>query len=201
MSDLRVSFPKPCDAPWEGMAPAGYARICSRCDTAVHDLSQYDLEGVEALLRGRADVCVRARIGADGAVALRPGPPGSARRMVVAAAMSAALLAAGQPALARQERPRGAITGQTYAYGYEVRVTATDQNGRTFRTRVKRNGRYRLSRLPAGTYTLSFVPGCGDSWTVENVVVGDGVTEVPMEDDFGGCIVVGLLRIEQGSAG
>jgi hypothetical protein len=201
MSDLRVSFPQPCGEPWEAMAPAGCARICSACDKGVHDLSQYDLEAAEALLRSGSDVCVRARIGTDGTVALRPGPSRSPRRMVVAAAMGAALLAAGQPAFAGRNGPGGAITGQVSAYGFPVRITATDESGNIFRTRVKRNGRYRLRHLPAGTYSLKFEPTCGEEWTVENVAVGEGVTEVPMGSQYGGCIVVGLLRIEDGSTG
>jgi hypothetical protein len=200
MRDLRVSFPKPCDAPWQAMVPAGCARLCARCDQEVHDLSQYGLDEAEALLRSNPGACVRARIGTDGIVELKPGRQGRPRRMMVAAALSAALVAAGQPALARQERPRGEITGQVEAYS-EVRVRATDQSGRTFRTKVKRDGRYRLRGLPAGTYTLSFRPSCGDSWTVENVVVGEGVTEVPMGDEFRGCIIVGLLHIEDDNAG
>ncbi len=42
MRDLRVSFPKPCDERWEAMAPEGRARLCARCDTVVHDLSQFE---------------------------------------------------------------------------------------------------------------------------------------------------------------
>jgi hypothetical protein len=201
MADLRVSFPQPCDERWEGMAKAGCTRICSRCDTAVHDLSQYDLDEAEALLRSSADICVRAQIDADGTVALRAGQQGSGRRMVVAAAVSAALLTAGQPAFARQERPGGAIAGHVWAAGYRVRIEATSQSGMTFRTRVKANGRYHLRHLPAGTYSLRFVPACGDDWTIENVVVGAGLSNVPEGTRQGGCIVVGLLRIEGDSIG
>ena len=51
MPDLRVSFPKPCEEKWEAMTPAGRARVCARCDKAVHDLASYTLDEAEALLR------------------------------------------------------------------------------------------------------------------------------------------------------
>jgi hypothetical protein len=195
MRDLRVSFPKPCDERWEAMAPVGCARICAQCDKAVHDLSKYELEDVEELLRRDAEICVRASIDADGMVALKPGRRDSSRRMVLAVAAMAGLLTA-QPALAGGDRPQGAVAGRVEAFGLRMRVIATDGSGRTFGARVRRDGRYRIGHLPAGTYTLTFVPDCGESWTVENIIVGAGETIVPDPQHPGGCIVVGLLRIE-----
>jgi hypothetical protein len=196
MADLRVSFPKPCDEPWEAMAPAGCARICARCDKAVHDLSLHTFDEAEALLRADPGTCVRARIDADGVVALKPGRRGDARRMVIAAAASAGLLAAAAPAFAGRDRPAGAIAGNIETFGIRMGVTATGPDGQAFRARINGNGRFRLRHLPAGTYTLTFVPTCGDSWTVENVVVGAGETRVPNVQHMNNCIVVGLLRIE-----
>lgn len=198
MRDLRVSFPRPCDEKWEAMMPAGCDRVCVRCDKVIHDLSHYELGEAETLLRRNPDTCVRARIGADGVVALKPGRPGGARRMVIAVAATAGLLTAGAPALARRDRPDGAIAGNVESFGARVRVTATGPGGQTFRARVRSNGRFRIRRVPAGTYTLTFVPDCGDNWTVENVVVGNGETIVSNVQDTGQCIVVGMLRIEDG---
>jgi len=196
MRDLRVSFPKPCDEKWEAMAPAGCARICARCDTPVHDLSLLSLGEAEALLRRNPGACVRARIDGDGIVALKPSRRGDARRMMIAVAATAGLLAGSAPALARPERPDGAIAGNINA-GLSMRVTATARDAQRFRTRVRGNGRFRISHLPAGTYTLTFSPGCGSSWTVENVVVGTGETVLPNVQNEGECIVVGMLRIEE----
>jgi hypothetical protein len=56
--------------------------------------------------------------------------------------------------------------------------------------------RFRIRRVPAGSYSLTFAPECGDSWTVENVVVRDSETIVPDVQNAGRCIVIGLLRIE-----
>jgi hypothetical protein len=198
MRDLRVSFPRPCDEKWEAMALAGCSRLCARCDRLVHDLSHYELGEAEALLRRDPDTCVRARIDADGVVALKPGRGGKARRMVIAAAATAGLLTAGAPAFARRDRPDGAIAGNVGSYGIRTRVTATGTDGRTFRATAKSDGRFRIRRLPAGTYRLTFVPDCGDSRTVENVVVGDGETLLPGVQDVGACIIIGLLRIEGG---
>lgn len=196
MPDLRVSFPKPCDEKWEAMRPTGCDRVCARCDHVVHDLAEYTLDEAEALLRANPGSCVRAQIGADGAVALKPGRGGKVRRMVIAAAASVGLLAAATPAYAKRDRPNGAIAGRANPYFSRTRVTATGTTGQTFHTRVKGNGQFRLRHLPADTYTLTFTPECGDSSSVENVVVRDGETALPGVQDVLGCIVIGLLRIE-----
>ncbi|HYN46511.1 MAG TPA: carboxypeptidase-like regulatory domain-containing protein [Allosphingosinicella sp.] len=198
MRDLRVSFPRPCDEKWEAMTPAGCDRVCARCDKLIHDLSQYQIDEAEALLRRNPGTCKRAHIDTDGVVALKPGRRGRARRMVIAVAATAGLLTAGAPAFAKRDRPDGAISGNVESFGIRMRVTATGTGGQTFRARAKSNGRFRIRRLPAGTYTLTFVPECGNSWMVENVVVRDGETIVPNVGNADGCIIIGLLRIEDG---
>jgi len=194
MPDLRVSFPKPCDETWEAMAPSGCDRVCARCDHVVHDLREYTLDEAEALLRGNPGSCVRAQIGPDGTVALKPGRGGKARRMVVAAAATAGLLAASAPAYARQDRPAGAISGNVE--GYRVRIVATGSDGRTWRTRSDGRGRYRIRHLPADTYRITAEDSCETFKTVENVVVRDTEVNAPRVQSEGQCIVIGLLRIE-----
>jgi hypothetical protein len=196
MPDLRVSFPKPCGEKWEAMTVEGRARICARCDKAVHDLSHFSLDEAEALLRRNPDTCVRARIGGDGAVTLKPGRRGDARRMVIAAAATAGLLAVGAPAFAKKDRPAGAIAGDVETDGFPMRVKATGTNGRIFRSKVKKNGKFTIRHLPSGTYSLTFVPTCGENMTIENVVVGAGETIVPKVQNPNQCIFIGLLRIE-----
>jgi len=179
------------------MAPAGCGRVCASCATTVHDLSGYSIDDVEALLRRDPAPCVRACVGADGAVALKPGRGGSARRMVASIGVSIGLLAAGGPALAGDRRPQGIIEGRIANAMFRTMVTVTGPDGRHRRARVRGNGRYRISHLAAGTYTLTFVPDCGDSWTISGVDVLDGQrTGVPASRGEGGCIVVGLLRID-----
>ena len=196
MPDLRVSFPKPCDERWEVMTPADRARVCARCDKHVHDLSLHTLEEAKALLRGDPEPCVRARIGADGAVAVKPSRRGDTRRMVIAAAATAGLLAASAPAYAKKDRPPGAIAGNIDTFGTRTRIKATSTNGRTFRAKVKRDGSFRIMHLPSGTYSLTFIPDCGDRLTVENVEVGAGETVLPKVESEVGCIIVGMLRVE-----
>jgi hypothetical protein len=199
MRDLRVRFPRPCDERWEAMTPAGCALVCGRCDKAVHDLTLHTFDEADALLRANPDACVRARIDSNGMVALKPGRRGNAKRIVIAAAATTSLLAAGAPALARPDRPNGVIAGNVLNPWYRTHVTATGTDGRTYRRRVDpNNGRFRIRHLPAGTYSLTFVPDCGESWTVENVVVGSGETMVPNLGHENGCIVIGLLEIEDG---
>jgi hypothetical protein len=196
MPDVRVSFPRPCDEKWERMTPAGCDRVCGRCDRLIHDLSHYELDEAVALLRRNPETCVRARIGADGVVALKPGRQDSARRMVIAAAVSAGLLAGGEPAAARDTRPKGAISGNAYACAYRVQVIATDQSGATFEATVNASEHYKIRHIPPGTYSLTFVPDVGQKWTLENVVVGDRKTKAPDARSPDDCIVVGMLRIE-----
>jgi hypothetical protein len=196
MPDVRVSFPRPCDEKWEAMTPAGCDRVCGRCDKLIHDLSNYELDEAVALLRRNPGTCVRARVGADGTVALKPGRQESARRMVIAAALTASLLAGGEPAAASANRPQGAISGNVEACGARTRVIATDQSGATFRAKARDSGRYKIRHLPAGTYSLTFVPEVGEKWTLENIVVGDRETKLADSRKLDQCIVIGLLRIE-----
>jgi hypothetical protein len=200
MRDLRVSFPRPCGEEWQAMTPAACARVCGRCDKPVHDLSQYSLDEAEALVRSNPGVCVRARIEGDGSIALKPSRLGEARRMVIAVAATAGLLAASAPAIASQDRSAGTIAGKVQYPWFRTHVIATGANGQTFRARVKNNGKFRLGHLPAGTYALTFHPDCGDSWTVEDVVVGAGETIVPDTEDRSRCITIGMLRIEDDRA-
>jgi hypothetical protein len=178
------------------MAPAGCGRVCARCDKVVHDLSLYELGEAEALLRADPQTCVRARIGADGVVALKPGRQGGARRMAIAAAATAGLLTAGAPALAKREGPGGAIAGKANITGSRGRVVAIGPDRRKFHGTLKSDGRFRIGHLPPGTYRVTVVPYCGERWTIENVVVDRGETIVSDDHDRGECIIVGMLRIE-----
>jgi hypothetical protein len=218
MPDLRVSFPKPCDEAWEAMTPSGCDRVCARCDHVVHDLREYTFDEAEALMRANPNSCVRALIGSDGAVALKAGRGGSKRRMVIAAAATASLLAgapayaregrpsgaisgAGAPAYAREGRPSGAISGRVvFCTDYSTRAVATGADGRRFRARVHSDGRFRLKHLPAGTYTLTFETHGRQDQVLENVLVRDGETSSPNLDDGSQCVVIGLLSVENDRA-
>lgn len=198
MTDLRVSFPKPCDEPWEAMAPVGCDRICARCDKVIHDLDQYRFDEVEALLRRDPATCVRARIGSDGVVALKPGGRGRVLRVAVGVGVSAGLLSASAPAFAQRDPRTGTISGKVgdpNSFASRTSVVVELPDGRVRRGWVK-DGAYRINHLPAGTYTLTFYPNCGSKWTVENVVVGRGEAVVADTRDPDGCIIIGHIRIE-----
>ena len=199
MRDLRVRFPRPCGEQWEKMVPAGCARVCERCDKPVHDLSLHTLDEAEALLRLNPDTCVRARIGGDGAVALKPGRPGR-RKADGDRRRRDHRLAGRRRAGPGQAGPSpGRYRGECRACtGIRTRVTATGADGRTYRTRVDgNNGRFRIRHLPAGTYSLTFAPSCGGSWTVENIVVGSGETMLPNVRHEDSCIFIGAAGIEE----
>ena len=195
MSDLRVILPDPCDEPWEAMEPAGCHRACAKCDRVVHDLSQYDVAGIEKLLRDEPGSCVRASINAFGVVVTKTERHVSIRRIL--ATVGAAGLLIGQPAMARNPRGYGVLVGSTLEFGQKTRVTATDDKGNSYRTRVKPNGRYKINHIPPGIYTVEFSsPNCG-SWALPNVVVDAGEVVVANEaenDEY--CVVVGLLKID-----
>jgi hypothetical protein len=178
------------------MTPQGCDRVCARCDKVIHDLSLRTIDEVETLLRDNPDSCVRARVTADGEVVVKKERSGRALRMMVAMGASATLVAGATPALARDKGPPGAISGSLVANDFPIRVTATSADGKSYRVKANSKRRYRIRHLPAGTYTLTIAPSCGDSWTVENVVVRDSETVVPTTVNPAGCITIGLLRIE-----
>ena len=195
MPDLRVTFPNPCHQPWGTMTPTGCHRTCAKCDKVVHDLSRYDVAEVEKLLRDEPDSCVRARLDAFGVVGTKPDRHGSIRRMVAVVGASAGLLVS-PPVIARDKHIDGAIVGTAETFGFKTTATAKDRNGNSYRTKVRTNGRYKIRNVPPGTYTVEFSSDCGSTWTVEDVVVGDGQVNVAGEPgDDQRCIIVGLLRV------
>lgn len=131
MPDVHVTFPSPCGEPWEGMTPAACHRSCAKCDRLVHDLSQYDVAGVEKLLREEPDSCVRASVDAFGVIATKPERQGRVRRMVAVVGASAGLLIS-PPVLAREQRTEGAIVGTAETFGFKTTVTAKDKSGNSY---------------------------------------------------------------------
>lgn len=199
MKDLRVSFPEPCNEKWEAMAPTGCNRLCSRCETMVIDLSEYDLEQVEALLGNGDRICVRARVDAEGAVRLKSHPAGSARRMMLAMGVSTAMLMAGGQATADDaRRPGGVISGTVdTSWPFNLTVTAKGEDGREYRGKVKKNGRYKITKIPPGTYSLDVQGGCGHPWSSGKVTVRGRETVQHDATDPNECIIVGMIEIEQ----
>jgi hypothetical protein len=99
----------------------------------IHDLAQYDVAGVQALLREEPDVCVRASIDAFGVVETKPERHGSIRRLVAAVGASAGLLVS-PPALAGHARANGSIVGVAEVSGAKT-VTARREDGVSYKAR------------------------------------------------------------------
>lgn len=205
MADLEVSFPKPCDVPWEAMAPRGCNRHCASCDKIIHDLSALAFDEASALLERGDEVCVRAKVGRDGVVALRPDGRSAARRMVTASGAALALATAACQTVPDTAEPRFQITGK-FAYKdlyYDAELTSAD--GRTWpKRREPGTGRFIFYDLPAGTYTLTTSGTCVARGVVDTITITNASAEVtrtaPEIDDD--CIIVGVMtKVERPERG
>ncbi|MDB5723609.1 MAG: hypothetical protein JWQ16_363 [Novosphingobium sp.] len=197
MPDLRVIFPKPCPEKWETMTPLGYNRSCALCENVIHDLTQYEVDEAEALLRDNPEACVRAKIGPFGVVVMKATRSGNIRQVIATVGVSAGLLMS-SPAISRERASKGAISGQNHRLDLGSRIVARNAEGRAFRATVKTNGYYRIKNLVPGTYTVEFISSCGESWTNPNVIVDGGQTAISEPPrDYSECIVVGRLEIEE----
>lgn len=199
MKDLRVSFPKPCSEQWGAMRPAGCNRFCERCEKTIHDLSKLTIEEAEVLACAGGEICVRAEVGSDGLVRLRRGESGNARRMLAIGA-SVGLLAASAQASAAEEPRLGAIKGEVAgSCGGSISATAAD--GRVYYGKVGINGRYKVKRLPAGSYQVRLgdvnTQFPGEIRTNGEINVEAGRTSV-LNLNNPNCIVIGMIEIDHG---
>lgn len=197
MSELRISLPSPCSENWDEMEPAGCNRFCAACSETIHDLAELTAQEAEALLRKPGKHCVRAQVGPDGALALRPSHLGHSQKMIVVVGASISLLASASACatLPKVASPTGIIAGKVDPWSYVQSVEATGDNGRTYRAIVRPDGSYRFKRLPYGTYSLKFTDLCGVS-DDERVVLRESAhsfAEPPRSTD---CIVVGMAKFE-----
>jgi hypothetical protein len=64
-----IDVPKPCDKSWDEMTGDNQTRLCSHCDTQIHNLSEMSAKEVQKLLtQSKGKVCVRLTRDADGKV-------------------------------------------------------------------------------------------------------------------------------------
>lgn len=194
MSDLRISFPNPCGESWDAMQPSGCDRICATCSETVHDLAKLTVQEAEALLRAPGKHCVRAQVGPDGALSLRPGPSGRSRRMLVAVSATVGLFASACETVPSAAGPTGTIVGTVGRYSPVTSVKAVADDGRERRARVRADGSYRLERLPYGTYSLSFTDSCG-TWEGERITLQESEHSVEAPADTLDCIIVGMAKV------
>jgi hypothetical protein len=210
MGDLRVSFPKPCTEQWDDMRPDSCNRHCARCDHIIHDLSQLTFEAAQQLACSGGEVCVRAEVQAGGVLKLKRGDGRQTRRMVATIGASVGILAATGQAAAAEPNQWGAIKGEILGtcMGAGGLVSATAADGRVYQAKIGRNNRYKVKRLPAGSYEVKLEfeePQTPPDPALEallaapsggKVMVGAGRTSVLNLTDPHGCIVIGMLKLE-----
>jgi hypothetical protein len=196
MADLEVSFPKPCNEPWDAMSPRGCNRHCAACDTVIHDLELLTLEEAERLLGSADEVCVRAKVGPDGVVALKPSSVSNRLRLVAAATASLALATAACQTVPDTAERRYQITGKFpwKDQYYQAELTSTD--GRKWPGRREPGtGRFIFDHLVPGVYVLSTLGDCGTRQIVETITIDAASVDLgrtaPEPDDS--CIIVGVM--------
>lgn len=196
MSDLKVTFPKPCDERWEAMAPRGCNRHCAACDTVIHDLEQMTLEEAERLLDSGSEVCVRARVAPDGVVKLKPSGRSTGRRLVAAASASLALASAACQTVPDTAEPRYQITGKfpDKEQFYQAELTSPDGT-KWPKRREPGTGRFIFDNLVPGIYVLSTRGYCGTRQVVETITIDAASVDLgrtaPELDDS--CLIIGVM--------
>ena len=195
MSDLRVSFPKPCAENWDQMARAGRNRFCGTCSKTIYDLSQHSLAEVEALLDADHDPCVRARIESCGEVRLRSEAKRNGRRLMAATGVAMSVIATSSLLAAETGRTAGAICGRVNGDCQPVSVSAVGSDGKRYPAKVKPNGEFKVKNVPFGTYRLEF-SSAGQTWLGDEVAVQSKKASAglaprgPEQED---CYIVGVM--------
>lgn len=190
MKKFVVSLPKPCSESWDGMTPRGCDRHCDQCATTVHDLRNYAAEEVEELLKRPERICVRAEFDSSGTVRTRQ--VGGGARLMVALGAGLSVAACSHDLAITNQSNSGSLVGYyDQTMGHTV-VKATLLGGKTYKTRVGKDGTFVFKRLPAGTYDISYSNEC-EVWEGEAIVVEAGkVSKISIDDHP--CIWVGMLE-------
>ena len=196
MDESKVALPSPCGETWESMTPQGCNRHCSACDKTIHDLSLLTITEAEDLLDTAEEVCVRARVGADGVVALAPSRDATKRRMIAAVGASITLATAACQTVPDPDRPnRFAISGSLpLAFGLTPPVVRSS-DGRSWEVRMEYKSKaFLVPNLYPGTYTITYNDMCHQGLVVEDIVIEGasvGLGELPQHADE--CIIVGVM--------
>jgi hypothetical protein len=177
------------------MEPAGCNRFCAVCSETIHDLAELTVQEAEALLRKPGKHCVRAQVGPDGALTLRPSPLGHSQKVMVAVGASISLLASACASSPKVASPTGVISGKVDTWSNVQSVEAIDDNGNTYRAIVRADGSYRFKRLPYGTYSLKFTDLCG-VWNGQRVILNENAHAITEPLSSADCVVVGMAEFE-----
>lgn len=195
MIDIKVSFPEPCTELWDAMAPRGCNRHCPSCDKIIHDLEALTVEEAEALIEQNDEVCVRARISADGLVRTANGISTGSRRIVTAIGASLTLATAacqtnGTPAIS----PRYEIKGHVQN-GWAWNATLLSSSGKSYSRELRSDQNFRFTNLRPGIYTLSFTGSCYEVHRIENLIIKNdtdlGNVIITDQED---CIIIGRIE-------
>lgn len=197
MRDLKVTFLKPCDQPWDAMAPRGCNRHCAACDTVIHDLEHMTLEEAERLLDSGTEACVRAMLAPDGSVKLKPSGRSTGRRLVAAASASLALATAACQTMPDSAEPRYRITGKfpDKEQFYQAELTSPDGT-KWPKRREPGTGRFIFDNLAPGTYTLTTTDNCGERQEIRTITIGTDAVDVGKvsPEENGSCLIIGVMR-------
>jgi hypothetical protein len=195
MSELRISIPSPCSENWDEMESAGCNRFCGACSETIHDLAELTAQEAEALLREPGKHCVRAQVGPDGVLALKPSHLGHSQKILVAVGASFGLLASACSTLPSAESPTGVIAGKLVPWTYVQSVEAIDDNGRAYKAKVRADGSYYFKPLPYGTYSLRYTDLCG-SRDGGRLILNENTHRLTEPLNSTDCVVVGMAKFE-----
>lgn len=202
MRDFKVTLPAPCDESWDAMAPRGRNRLCTACDTVVHDLSAMTVDEADALLDSGEPICVRASIGRDGTIRTATPAGRSSRRMVASfgAGVMLATAACQTPAFAPVSL-RYQISGKLMPGGWARSALLTSSDGHTRSMRIRGDRHFLFVNLRPGTYRLTLHYGCGGPTIVNDIVINADVNlgEVAINDGGDECIIIGVMERASGA--
>ncbi len=149
----KIDVPKPCDKSWDSMTGDNQTRLCSHCDTNIHNLSEMsDKEVTQLLTRNKGRVCVRLTRDADGKVQTNDRKyyqiKGNAR---IAASVLSITLALTTIPFAQPANTINQIENQSIAQRNLLTLTITDSTGAVipnaqvkiinFETKLEQTGR------------------------------------------------------------
>jgi len=194
MSDIRVSFPRPCDQPWEEMEDRGCNRHCVACDQTIFDLEKLTVDDAEALLDGESEACVRARVGFDGLVAVAKGEGRESRVIKAALGVAATLaLAACATPQGKADPPGLSVSGTVKPFDRHSKLELVG-GGRTYKIKPRKDLTFRFVGLEPGSYTLSMRDDCGRYSKVSEVSLEKNSVQMGEVFNRHGCITVGKME-------
>lgn len=201
-NDIDVSFPKPCEQPWDEMEVQGCHRRCAACDKTIFDLETLTPSEVEALLDREEEACVRARVTPDGTVATAKGASGHERAIKASFGAAATFALAACSTIGGSDvSPRFTIEGEVERW-QRSDTLVLEGEGRRYKTRAKNDASFRFANLKPGTYTLTATGYCGDPKVLGEFTLSEGDVDTGKVDYQQDCIIVGVFqRVESSSNG